>query len=194
MARLLPVALLLLTGCGLALSDGPPADHEQLTAFSCTTENLGPILDAVTVGTSLVGAGLADAGPAPGLVSAVVYLVSAIVGFDKSARCRSAKAKLAARQDAAARAPVAVEPVERVVITPAVDTLRVGAAVLLGVTAVMATGSLRSVANATWSSSNDAIAPVTGTGTVTGRAPGTVVIAANVNGVVGTATIVVLSP
>jgi uncharacterized protein YjdB len=81
-----------------------------------------------------------------------------------------------------------------VIITPAADTLAVGAQLQLVAAAHTSSGATTLGRMFTWSSSNDAIASVSNAGLVTARAPGSVVIAANTNNVVGTATIFVTGP
>ena len=78
-----------------------------------------------------------------------------------------------------------------VVITPAADTLAVGAQRQLVAVAHSSSGATLADRMFTWSSSNDAIASVSNAGLVTAHAPGSVVIAANTNNVVGTAAILV---
>ncbi len=80
--------------------------------------------------------------------------------------------------------------VAQVVISPPVDTLTVGEQLQLTATAHSSDGAAIT-AEFSWTSSNDAIASVR-FGLVTVHANGEVVIAANADGVVGTARIVVL--
>ena len=49
------------TACGFIFSHGPPDGHEQMSSFSCTEGNAGPILDIVWGGLNVIGA-LAAAG------------------------------------------------------------------------------------------------------------------------------------
>jgi hypothetical protein len=79
--------------------------------------------------------------------------------------------------------------VARVVVLPSLRTLSVGEEVQLGATAIGTQGETVQTMFR-WSSSNDAIASVN-SGLVTAHADGEVVIAANADNVVGTATIVV---
>jgi trimeric autotransporter adhesin len=88
---------------------------------------------------------------------------------------------------------VTVPPVATVTVAPAADTVAVGidrphTVVLRDAAGATLTG--RAVA---WSSSNVAVATVTSTGTVTGRAPGTATIAATSEGRVGTASVIILA-
>jgi hypothetical protein len=199
-------------GCGLLLTHGPPEGHEQLDYFACTESSFGPALDAIWAGFTVLGVliaaseddesfGSPDAGALAAfyLPQAVVWGVSAGVGFNKTAKCRAAKRKLAERW-ARERGLVAGEPstrtaeslVRSVVLSPQTDTLTVGEQAVLIALAYDADGA--AIPNATffWSSSNDAIASVDETGLVTAHATGTVVIAARTDNVVGTVRIVVV--
>jgi len=111
------------------------------------------------------------------------------VGFDKTSKCIAAKRKLAERR---AKAP-AVADVQTVQITPAVDTLAVGERIQLIASAIASSGAAVPDRTFAWSSSNDAIASVSNSGLVTTHATGMVVIAANTNNLVGTASIVVVA-
>jgi hypothetical protein len=81
--------------------------------------------------------------------------------------------------------------VERVEITPGTDTVMAGNSIQLVAKALDRNGAFYINAAFRWSSSNDAVASVSNSGLVTAHAPGTVVIAANVDNVVGTASVVV---
>ncbi len=196
---LLGVTPFALGACGLLFTHGPPAEHEQLDAFSCTESNTGPILDivwgALNLASAATVAGHEDqyANPSQAEASGVVWGLisgfSAGVGFDKTSRCIAAKRKLAERR---ARARV-VADVQTVQITPAVDTLAIGERVQLVASAIASSGTAVPDRTFTWSSSNDAIASVSNSGLVTTHAAGAAVIAANTNNVVGTASIVVAS-
>ena len=76
-------------------------------------------------------------------------------------------------------------------ITPRADTLRAGDSIQLVAKALDGSGGYYINKIFRWSSSNDAIASVSNSGLVTAHAPGTVVIAANADNVVGTANVVV---
>jgi uncharacterized protein YjdB len=76
-------------------------------------------------------------------------------------------------------------------ITPRADTLRAGDSIQLVAKALDGSGGYYINKIFRWSSSNDAIASVSNSGLVTAHAPGTVVIAANADNVVGTANMVV---
>ncbi len=92
-------------GCSFVLVQGPPRQHEQLASFSCTRSNAVPVLDAVLAGTSLfVGATLLAAtgghtdtwlGPYAVVgttftLEGMVFGVSSLVGFRRTADCRTA--------------------------------------------------------------------------------------------------------
>jgi len=204
---ILAVIALLVTSssCGFILTQAPPQNHEQLTYFSCTESNGGPIIDVIWAGLNVLGALAASSNPnsydnpgqieAVGLTWGVVSGSAAVVGFGKTSRCRAAKRQLAERQ---ARGLTGVpnagsdSSVVTVTIAPAVDSLRVGASVQLVAGAHGSSG--QSIPNRafSWSSSNDAIASINAAGQVTANAVGTVVVAARTGSVVGTATVVVL--
>ena len=201
---------LLISGCGFALSKGPPTGHEQMTAFSCTESNTGPALDLVWGGLNVLGALTAASDPnayensdqivTVGLAWGVFSSFSAASGFSKSKQCRQALQQLAQRNGGApapgvvAPAPFGPVVVQVVVIAPGADTLAVGDTVQLVATARGSSGAEILNRVFAWSSSNDAIASVSNAGLVTAHAPGAVVIAANTGNVVATATILVAAP
>lgn len=91
------------TGCSFVLVQGPPRGHEQLASFSCTRGNAVPLVDAAVAGTGLfVGGTLMAAGHANEWVAAygvvgaglavegLVFGVSSLVGFHRTAHCREA--------------------------------------------------------------------------------------------------------
>lgn len=106
---LLGPGLLLLSGCGFALTHGPPPGHQTMASYQCTESNVGPVLDLLVAG---VGALVFVAGtqvneddfifndPAPFLVTGALMTVgwgsSGFVGFGKTARCRDARRSSAA--------------------------------------------------------------------------------------------------
>ncbi len=201
---------LLVSGCGFLISQGPPTGHEQMAAFSCTESNTGPTLDLVWAGLNVLGAVAASSDPnaydnpdqivAVGVGWGVLSSVSAASGFHKSKECRRALQQLAARHGGvpapgspviAPFGPVIVQVVD---VAPAADTLAVGERVQLVATAHGSSGAVILNREFAWSSSNDAIASVSNAGLVTAHAPGVVVIAANTNNVVGTASILVTGP
>jgi Big-like domain-containing protein len=207
-AATLPVIALLVTSssCGFILTQAPPQNHEQLSYFSCTESNVGPILDVIWAGLNVLGALTVSGDPNsynnPGQVEAVglgwgvLSGAAAVAGFGKTSRCRAAKSQLAERQ---ARGLTGIptadsdSSVVAVTVAPAVDTLRVGASVQLVAGAHGSSG--RSIPNSafSWSSSNDAVASVNAAGQVTANAVGSIVVAARTGSVVGTATVVVLA-
>lgn len=192
---------LLVSGCGFIFSKGPPTGHEQMDSFSCNESNAPPVLDIVWGSLNVLGAIAAAVSPssyehpgeivAVGLAWGVFSSVSAAHGFKQSRRCQRALQQLADR-NAQRRGIPAATPVQAVVITPGDDTLSVGERIQLVAEARSSSGAL--VANSVfmWSSSNDAVASVSNAGLVIANAPGSVVIAANTNNVVGTARILVV--
>src|SRR5256885_11593650 len=107
---ILAVIALLVTSssCGFILTQAPPQNHEQLTYFSCSESNAGPIIDVIWAGLNVLGALAASSNPnsydnpgqieAVGLAWGVVSGSAAAVGFGKTSRCRAAKRPLAERQ------------------------------------------------------------------------------------------------
>ena len=195
------------SGCGFLFTHGPPAGHEQMEYIPCTESDAGPILDIVWGGLNVLSAIVVvsepDSFPNAGAIVAVelgwgvVSSFSAASGFKKSSACRGARQALAQRQAARGMAPLPIADSARVmsvVLTPAADTLAVGAQRQLLAVAHTSSGATLADRMFTWSSSNDAIASVSNAGLVTARAPGSVVIAANTNNVVGTTTILVTGP
>ena len=194
------------SGCGWLFVHAPPTGHEQLEYIPCTESDAGPILDLVWGGLNVMGALIIasspeeyenpDAATASGLIWGVISAFSAASGFKKVSACKSARQALAQRQAARGAVPVVVPDsvAVAVVITPAVDTLAVGAQRQLVASAHNSSGVAVSGRTFTWSSSNDAIASVSNAGLVQAHAPGSVIIAANTNNVVGTATLVVSGP
>jgi len=208
----LPIGLALTLGaCSVAFTHGPPPGHEKVPAFNCTTSNVGPILDIIVGSAYLIGsvASAANEGDPyyaksnqgvlllTGVVGAVVLGVTSAIGFEKTAKCRAAKAELAARQaterdrEGPGRTTVATT-IDSVVVGPGTDTLAVGATVQLTARTYGPGGLLAPDASSfAWSSSNDAIASVTNDGLVSAHAHGVAVISAVVNGVVAKSLVVV---
>lgn len=95
------------TGCGYLLVNGPPEQYKQLDYVSCTESNAGPIIDAVWGGLNLAGAIGVAADPdaytnsgsiiASGLVWTGISGSAAIVGMNKTKRCREAKRFIATK-------------------------------------------------------------------------------------------------
>jgi len=195
------------SGCGWIFTHGPPANHEQLEYIPCTESDAGPILDLVWGGLNDLGAMVIASSPdeyenpelatASGLGWGVLSAFSAASGFKKASACKDARRALAQRQAARGLAPLPIADsamVMAVIITPAADTLAVGAQRQLVAAARLSSGAPAPGRMFTWSSSNDAIASVSNAGLVTAHAPGSVIIAANTSNVVGTATIFVTGP
>ncbi len=88
---------------------------------------------------------------------------------------------------------VTVPPVQTVTLTPALDTLGVGAT--RAITSVLrdAGGAILTGRSVAWISSNAAVVSVSSTGVATAVAPGTATITATSEGRSGTATVVVLA-
>lgn len=199
-------------GCGLFLTHGPPEGHEHMQYFTCTENNLGPVFDAANAvsGALLAIIAASDeeacsdgmAGPtqggcmAMGAVSAALYGSSAIVGFNKTKKCRAAIRQLRERQ-AQQLIPGTEQQihwvVQSVAVIPSADTLAVGERLQLTASAYNLGGAIIPNRMFAWSSSNDAIASVNGTGLVTAHATGAVVVAARTGDVVGTANLVVVA-
>lgn len=195
------------SACGFIFSHGPPAGHEQMTSFNCTEGNAGPILDVVWGGLNVIGALAAASDPnayensgqivAVGLSWGALSAAAAAVGFDKSKKCREAKRLLAQRQaQGFVTSPSSNDPSApvAVVVNPPIDSVRVGARTQLVAAAHNSSGVVVPNSAFLWTSSNDAIASVSGAGLVTASAPGTVIIAARTGSVVGTAQVVVIGP
>ena len=194
--------------CGFLFSKAPPEGHEQLEYFTCTESDAGPIIDIIWGGLNVLGALTVASDPnayqdpnttiAIGLAWGGVSTAAAVTGFNRSKKCRAAKALLAQRQAPNRSTPVAGAPldasaVQTVVLTPQSDTLAVGATLQLVATAYHSSGIPIPAKSFTWSSSNDAVASVSNAGLVSANAPGSVVIAANTGNVVGTARLTIVS-
>src|SRR5436190_4665567 len=82
-------------------------------------------------------------------------------------------------------------PVASVTVSPASPSLRVGTTVALTATTLDSAGNTLTGRTLTWSSSNGAVATVSGSGVVTGAAVGTATITATSEGKSGSATITV---
>jgi hypothetical protein len=207
---LLLLAPLVCGACGLLLTHGPPAGHGNLANFRYTRSVVGPVVDVV-LATLSIGFALKDAANEPdyygnetnkillvGAARATIWSVSSAIGFDKVRKCVVATRQLAERR---AHTPsggggatrVYGPNVQRVEITPAADTLLPAERLQLVATAFAPSGGVFLNKLFRWSSSNDAVASISDSGVVTGRAPGTVVIAANADNVIGTASVVVVS-
>lgn len=208
MSRILLCASLIIptSGCGFIFSHGPPAGHEKLDYIPCTESNAAPIIDVVWGSLNVLGAlgALADRESydnpdqivVVGLSWGVISGFAAASGFKKSSQCQRARHALGLRQAARGGGILPVRGVDSamvqaVTIVPSLDTLAVGERTQLVATAHSSSGATISNRVFTWSSSNDAIASVSNAGLVSAHAAGSVIIAANTNNVVGTATVVV---
>jgi len=204
------LAPLLLSGCGLVFTHGPPDGHKHMVDFKCTESNVGPMVDVAVAAVEIVAGFVIGSDPeaygypekaggnikATGVVEALFFAVSAAVGFDKVTRCRAAVEELTARM-ARIRSVAAPPgtPTDYVLVHPATDTIPVGETVQLQALAFGSRRPLMYQPYLAWSSSNDAVAWVTRTGLVTALAPGTALIAATTqDDVIGTATVVVVAP
>ena len=199
------------TACGLLLTHGPPAGHPALNDFRCTRSVAGPVLDAVAAAVG-IGLSVKSASEQPdydisaineilvvGVARAALWSVSAAIGFDKVSKCNAAQRQLAERRanTPPSGAPALVVPtteVRTVEVTPAADTLVPDEHVQLVARAFEPSGGVFLNKTFRWSSSNDAIASVSASGVVTAHAPGTALIAANTDNVIGTASLVVRPP
>jgi len=205
---LLGLLSLLLSGCGFLISKGPPTGHEQMLSFSCTESNAGPTIDIVWAALNVLGAAAAASEPdayenagqivAVGIGWGVLSSFSAASGYKKSKECRHALQQLAQRnaeRNGAVSGVVVPDngTVVAVVVSPADDTLAVGAQLQLVAAAHGSSGAVIENRPFTWSSSNDAVASVSNAGLVSAHAAGAVVIAANTNNVVGTVRVVVIT-
>jgi hypothetical protein len=109
-------ALALLTGgggCSFMFADRPPAHHESLPYFDCTSSRLYPVVDLALAGLVLPATISASTDPSDGSAQAAVTvaalagvaLASSIHGFAVTDRCIEAKQALAARLNAPAWPP-----------------------------------------------------------------------------------------
>jgi hypothetical protein len=215
--RLVTVALLAsalfgTVACGFVLTQGPPEGHQQMTHFTCTESNVGPILDVVEAGGGVLiavvgssssntggggyGAPSGSAAVATGLLGSVVWGVSAAVGLHKTSECRAAMRQLGARLAQGRPSLMTGQPVapnaKVVAVSPPADTMAVGERVQLVAAAYDSSGAVIPHKLFVWSSSNDAIASVGADGLVSAHASGSVVIAARTDYVVGTASVFVV--
>jgi len=121
--RVVLLGLLPLTtgSCGFVLVHAPPPENEQMEYFTCTESNVGPILDAVVAGLSVVGIVYAAAGEgdtevstgaaiAGNVVGVGLWGSAAIVGFNKTKKCREAKRALYERGRGLGQYPLMQDP------------------------------------------------------------------------------------
>jgi hypothetical protein len=106
--------VLLLPGCSLMFSHGPPGGHETLEYFDCNSNMAAPATDAVFGGTYALGAlilaaasrddhvgdGSGEGAAIAGALSAP-FLASMVYGFIECNACAKAKQQLRDRQLAA---------------------------------------------------------------------------------------------
>lgn len=99
------VALASVQGCSLLLVKGPPTGSMAPAQVSCTRSNALPVLDATMAGVALYTGSVLLAGGARsegwavgasvvggGLVGeGLVFGVSSLIGFHRTARCRAAQ-------------------------------------------------------------------------------------------------------
>lgn len=85
-------------------------------------------------------------------------------------------------------------PVASVVVSPATSSIGVGGTTTLTAVTLDASGASLTGRSVTWTSSNTGVASVSGAGTVTALAPGSVTITASSEGRAGTAQVVVFAP
>ncbi len=194
------------SGCGYLFTHAPPPDFREMDDFSCTESNGGPIIDLIWAGLNLIGLAVVAANPDDYensnavIAGSVIWIAitgpAAVVGFNKTKKCRAAKREVARRhrQEVVGPEPVPADLVVReVLISPVSATVTVGDQLQLQATAHNSSGAPVPNTAFTWSSSNDAIASVSPAGLVTAHATGQVVIAANTNNFVGTADLIVRS-
>jgi hypothetical protein len=200
----------LLGACGLAMTQGPPAGHENMmTPFACTESMTGPGLDiAAGLATIFLVVGINsddDSGEpqvssgliATGIVG--VFAASAGIGIDRISKCGAARRALSRRQAEAAAALAArrrsadLIGVEKVAITGGRDTITVGTWTRLVAKAFDSTGAVILDRSFAWSSSNDTIASVSAAGLVRAWRVGAAVITANAGNVIETVNVVVVS-
>jgi hypothetical protein len=111
---------LAVSGCSVAFVNGPPANHRQMPAFSCTEMRIAPILDLVFAGVEGINLGGAlavsddrwnstfnNSPPFSRQTAIAVYstiiglaLLDLYYGYTRTAECREARAELAARTPA----------------------------------------------------------------------------------------------
>ena len=101
--RVLLLVSSLVPGCSLMFAKGPPAGHEQLPAFPCTTSYAAPVVDTLwggLAGVNVLGQLAFEQGGeavGTGLVFLGLAGASAIYGYSKVGQCRDAQAELKLR-------------------------------------------------------------------------------------------------
>jgi hypothetical protein len=100
------------TGCSYLFVSAPPAYHEKMAAFDCTSGNAWPVLDTVVAAAYGIGSlnAMTDRSVSDwrktALATALVAAAfgsSAAVGYRRTQDCRDAVGKLALRMDFAPR-------------------------------------------------------------------------------------------
>jgi hypothetical protein len=210
-ATALCLALFMSGGCGLAYTKGPPAGHEHLNSFDCTESKVGPISDFVWAGLTVASTVLvlaeedgywySEGEKTQAILGGIAWTglstASGVVGLRRVSRCREARQLLAERlalQEQRRADPSPLEAgitVHTVQVSPQTSSIRVGEQLQLSASAIDSEGMRILIRSFDWTSSNTAVASVDADGLVTARAPGRVMIAANIQGVVGTAEVVV---
>jgi outer membrane protein OmpA-like peptidoglycan-associated protein len=115
-ASLLACQVLGSSACGWVLTKGPPAGYQNMTYFSCTEGNTGPVLDLVWAGLNAVGAielyatqGSTSIAASFGLLWFSLWFPSGVAGLRKTAQCRAAKEQWASHM-AVGSAPAWPQP------------------------------------------------------------------------------------
>jgi hypothetical protein len=97
------------SGCSFLFVDGPPAQHQKMAYFDCTSSNALPVIDVALGGIYGIGAASelatsVDSGTTSDRTSAFValgaatlFVASGITGFSKTSSCREAKDQLVHR-------------------------------------------------------------------------------------------------
>ncbi len=185
--------------CSFLFSQGPPVGHEKMDSFTCTETDAYWGLDVAWALLNITGALIisadrysyenANAAIWGGFAWAGVSTASAITGFNRTKKCRAAKAQLTQRQRNTGARPL----VQSVALTPQNVTLAIGQTQQMVVQAYHSSGVAIPDIEYTWSSSDDSIASVSGFGLVTAKAPGIVWIAARTPSLRATSRIVVVA-
>ncbi len=145
---------------------------------------------------------------APSASQTVAFRPGPVQPMAPQAQAAPPKAALTTPKEAAVASTAPVQPpmrvrvvplpadsgiVQSITVSPALDTLRVAQTQRLGATARTSSGAAVPNRTMTWRSSHRAVATVSRAGLVTARAVGTAVITATTGGVVGKASVVVVS-
>jgi hypothetical protein len=106
-------------GCSFTFVDGPPAQHQTMPYFECSSGRGWPIVDGIIGASVAIGAasdleragtdgGRADA--VIGAAEAALFLASAAYGLSKTSACREAKEALLLRLQDRERADPPPDP------------------------------------------------------------------------------------